>query len=157
MSSITEMQAERADLIARSKSIVRNVTEQGRENLNSEEYREVNEAVERVKLLDRQMKGRATVQSVIGLTNAEEDAALHGGDSYGFKSRVFTAEAARGLVDAFKTRANYRTEVPAKAALTGGALLPTSRAPVSCPACTRTGSLLASVFANERRPGSPPV
>ena len=134
MSTIEELRDERATLIARSKSIVERAQAQGRENLATDEYTKVSESVERVKQLDRQIKGRQLVQSVVGLGPADIDAGLDSGGS-----RVFTPEDSKGLVTAIRTRSNYRAEVPAKAAITGGTLLPPQGQGAS-PACSPTGS-----------------
>lgn len=68
--------------------------------------------------LEAQRKGQALVDSVMALATAEEDP---DNPSRG----LFAERAAKDLVTAVKTRSAYRTEVPAKAALSH-TVVPTS-------------------------------
>lgn len=95
-------------IVARAKSSNRDLT--------STEDATLTGLMDRVKTIDKQLKGKALVDSVIGLGNAEYDP-----DSTG----VFSESAKTGIVQAVKSRTMFRTEVDRKA-LTSGTLLPTT-------------------------------
>lgn len=116
MPSIQEWREERATILSNAKSIVTRATSENRD-LTTSEQDTLTADMARVEQLAKQIKGRRLVESVHALGSCDDDPDNPGG--------LFTETAAKDLVTAVKTRSSYRTEVSAKAALTG-ALLPTT-------------------------------
>lgn len=110
----------RADHISAARSVVDGCKAANRD-LTPTEQTTVQGHLDAVTDLDKQIKGRALVQSITSLGSAEAD--FHAERGTG---GVFTAEAKTGILHAVKTRTSYRTEVPSKAVLTSGTLLPTT-------------------------------
>lgn len=113
---------QRAAAIKAARDIVETAKSGGRTDLNPNEVEQVERHLSHAKTIDKQLKGKALVDSVLSLGSVDDD---DGTDPFGGPhSSVFDPEAAKGLVSAIRTRSNYRTTVSAKAALTGGTLLP---------------------------------
>lgn len=110
MTTIEELQQQRTTTLERAKAVVAQAKAAGRDILTPAEHTEVTEVVDRVDLLDRQIRDRALTSSVLGLTNADDEATRLGGTT----SKVFDAEASKGLVAAIRTRER-------KAVILGGA------------------------------------
>jgi HK97 family phage major capsid protein len=113
MSTNHKWHDERAAALTEAKNIVANAKAASRD-LTTNEHDTLNGLMGRVKELDRQIKGKALVDSVINLGSAE-----HNPDTPG----VFSQQARDGIVQAVKSRTMFRTEVDRKA-LTTGAMLP---------------------------------
>ncbi len=113
MSTLDQMREERTHQITSARAVLARVKAAGRTNPSPAEEAEVQTAMDRVKDLDKQIKDRALVDSVVNLGRIEDP------DDYaaGLKSSVFSSEASRELVSAVRTRSNYRTSIAAKAAL----------------------------------------
>lgn len=120
--TIEELRAQRETHLNHAKNTLANVKVRGDEFPTEQEHDQLTRDMDAAQKLDKQIKGKALVQSVVSL-GTSEDADPYG-DGSGLTSKVFSPEAARALVSALKTRGNYRTEVVSSKALTGGALLP---------------------------------
>jgi HK97 family phage major capsid protein len=148
----TNLETQRATALKSARSILNSAAVADRD-LTADEQAQISRCVADVKALDAaQIKGRAQVQSVLGLwepgDSAEED---HSGSG----SKLFSPEDRAGLVGAAKSRTTFRGSVNQKATLTSGALVPASGSDY-VPGLYPSGVFpLASLFPNE--PASGPV
>jgi HK97 family phage major capsid protein len=143
MPTANEWRDERATTLSNAKKIVARAKAANRD-LTSTEQSTLTNAMDRVKTIDTQLKGRALVNSVMQLGSSEDFAEHHRGG-------LFTETAAKDLVTAVKTRSSYRTEVSAKAALTH-AVVPTAGEGVE-PGLYPSAVPLSTLFRNEEAPG----
>jgi HK97 family phage major capsid protein len=147
---MTDLSAERTTTLDHAKSILATCKAAGREPTNAEQDA-LTASVARVKELDRQLAGRALVNSVRAL-GTSEDVPRDGAPV----ASIFTEDAKAGIISAVKSRTSYRTALDLggmKAALTSGTLLPTSGIGVEG-GLQPTGLFsLTSLFANEQADG----
>ncbi|WP_185994852.1 phage major capsid protein [Nocardioides campestrisoli] len=114
MSTSSPLREQRAAVLTEAKTIVARATKANRD-LTTHEADTLDGLMGRVTNIDKQIKGKALVDSVLRLGTAEDDPDARG---------VFNETAKAGIVHAVKSRTTYRTEVDRKA-LTSGTLLPT--------------------------------
>ena len=100
-----------------------------------------------VELLDRQIKGRALVQSVTSLGTCDD------GDDSAVRHGIFTDADAASLVTAVKSRTTFRVEVPSKAVIGVTGVLPTAGLGIVPGNSPGSMFALASLFANEAASG----
>jgi HK97 family phage major capsid protein len=108
--------AERERTLSHAKTILNSAKAADRD-LTDTEQKQIEDDLDKVKTLDKQIKGRVLADSVKNLWNGD----LHHDD--GERPSVFTPEAKDGITNALRTGTSYRTEVPAKA-LVSNSLLP---------------------------------
>ena len=114
--STDSMLRERITHLEAAKAIVARCKSSGTD-LSPDDQATVTRHLDGVKDLDKQIKGRDLVNSVIGLGNVDDLA--NGG-------KVFSEADAKGIAYAAKSRTSFRADLNMKAALTSGGLLPTS-------------------------------
>ncbi|GAA2113018.1 phage major capsid protein [Nocardioides bigeumensis] len=119
MSTSTALHEKRIVNIKSARDIVERAQAAGRE-LTSSETDQVTACLSSVKTIDKQIAGKALVDSVVGLTNVED---THGPTASG---SLFSDTDKAGIIHAAKSRTAYRADLNVKAAITTGALLPTS-------------------------------
>jgi hypothetical protein len=134
---------ERKTTLANCKSIVARAKDEGRE-LTDAETAAVEAGMARIKANEPEEKAlaRAAVDAAMKLGTADQDPEVAG--STGF----FTPEAKEGVLRAIKSRTSFRAELPAKAAVASGALLPTSGTLVQEGLHPNAQFPLASLFRN---------
>lgn len=144
MSTLIAWREERAASIETAKSIVATAKAANRDLTPTEEAT-VDRSLDRVKQIDKQIAGKAMVDSVMSLGSAEDY------DENGDIRRMFSETAAKDLVTAVKTRSSYRTEISVKAALTN-TVLPTSGQGVEA-GLYPSAFPLSTLFRSEPAPG----
>lgn len=142
-----DLQADRTTVLTNAKSLLA-AAKSGNRELTDAEQATMTGYMARVGELDKQIKGRALVNSVMSLGSSEDHLVDRGG--------LFTDAAKAGIIQAVKTRTAYRTELDiggTKAALTSGTLLPTSGTTVEGGLHPNAQFPLASLFGNQPATG----
>ena len=115
---------ERSRLLSHARHIVETAKANGDRDLTTHEAAQVEADIANVKALDAGTKSPSLVERVMALGSSDDFDCE--GNPRG--AGLFSGEAKTGIVSAIKSRQAFRTELPAKAALTTGSLLPTSGA-----------------------------
>ena len=134
---------ERVEQVANAKNTVAKATAANRD-LTPTEANTVDQSLDRVKQIDKQVAGREMVNSVMSLGSAEDDPDRPG---------LFTEFDKSGIVQAIKSRTAFRTTVPSKALIGETGLLPTSGTGVVPGLHPGTMFALAALFATEPASG----
>jgi len=114
-----DLTLERKNTIAHARQIIDRAKTANRE-LTPAELSEVEADKTRVTELDRQLKGRDLVNSVMDLGRAPSNMPRWDGPA----PKLFSEDAKAGIIHAVKSRTTFRTDVDVKAALATGAMLP---------------------------------
>jgi len=145
-----ELTEQRRTIIKTCESIVGRAKAAGRE-LTASEQESVSTGLAKIDdTIDPELKtlGKAMVSAVLGLGSSEDF--LDGGPG-----NLFDEQAKNGIIHAVKTRTSYRAELPSKAALTTGTVLPPTGSYVEGGLHPNSEFPLASLFRNQ--PAAGPV
>lgn len=142
MTTLQQWRDERAQHLADAQALATKAADANR-ILTPTEQSTIKDHLAQVDTLDRQIKGKALVDRVMGGT---ADYGEHGG-------HLFTEQAKAGLTTAIKSRTTYRTEVDRKALTGVGTLLPPAGSAVEPGLHPNAVYAVADLFPNQPADG----
>jgi HK97 family phage major capsid protein len=139
-----DLKTERKNTIAHADQIVARAKTAGRD-MTPTEVASVEAAITRIEELDKQLKGRALVDSVMKLGTSD-------GFTDGGPGSLFSGETKAGFISAVKTRSAFRADVDRKAITVGG-LVPAAGSGVEPGLHPTAVYALADLFRNQPAEG----